>query len=337
LPDSFVVTSIDGTTQTVTITINGANDAAPRVAPTDIQLSTSVPLGSMSFSSFQFSGTLSATDPDPGAITFTIVGQSDPGLFSITGNSLTSGNLGQNDQFTVTVRATQAGDPVGVFKEETFGIITGSNGNNTADNVSGLTGDDVLYGNGGNDMIFGLGGNDTLFGQDGDDVLDGGAGANILVGGAGNDDFLIRNLAGTSTIITDFEAGANNTIVDQLRFDIPPGSDTFAIGDNDLIVENLRLSSAGSTNVANTEIVVNNSTNFANTAAVQTYIDGHTNITGGALFVVYNSELGNAAVYYDSNPNVVGGAVLVAELENITTLTGANSLSSFNAGDFIFI
>jgi Ca2+-binding RTX toxin-like protein len=53
-----------------------------------------------------------------------------------------------------------------------------------------LVGDDnanVLSGLGGNDSLRGLGGNDTLYGGDGDDLMTGSSGADLLDGGAGTD------------------------------------------------------------------------------------------------------------------------------------------------------
>ncbi|TIS83950.1 MAG: RTX toxin, partial [Mesorhizobium sp.] len=189
LSDSFTVFSEDGTAKLVSITINGADDGAPRFAPTDIQLTPSTTTGDVNFSSFQFTGTLSATDPDPGSFVYSITSQSDPGLFSITGSTLNSGDLSPSKAYSITVQATQVGDPAGPPYQysETFQVITGSNGN-SSDALNGANGgDDVLYGNGGADIILGMAGNDTLFGQSGNDTLNGGDGIDKLVGGAGTD------------------------------------------------------------------------------------------------------------------------------------------------------
>ncbi|NPD14038.1 hypothetical protein HOY34_02350 [Xinfangfangia sp. D13-10-4-6] len=62
--------------------------------------------------------------------------------------------------------------------------ISGSNHNDT------LSGDNLangLWGLSGNDYLFGRGGNDSLYGGDGNDTLVGGAGADRLDGGAGRD------------------------------------------------------------------------------------------------------------------------------------------------------
>ncbi len=69
-------------------------------------------------------------------------------------------------------------------------------GSSFADNITGNTGDNILFGGDGDDIISGgdgddvirgEGGADTLNGQGGDDFIAGGTGVNTLDGGAGND------------------------------------------------------------------------------------------------------------------------------------------------------
>jgi Ca2+-binding RTX toxin-like protein len=96
-------------------------------------------------------------------------------------------------------------------------------GDDNANVIVGLGGDDILYGGGGNDLLVGgrgnevdqevngglFGGNDFLSGGDGDDELLGGLGADTLTGGAGNDTFVYAD-GGGADIITDFVAGAGS-------------------------------------------------------------------------------------------------------------------------------
>lgn len=61
-----------------------------------------------------------------------------------------------------------------------------------------LVGDNTanqLRGGAGNDLLLGLGGNDSLDGGWGADRLDGGTGADVLTGGDGNDMFIVDNVA----------------------------------------------------------------------------------------------------------------------------------------------
>ncbi|WP_292442532.1 VCBS domain-containing protein [Mesorhizobium sp.] len=219
--DTFNVVSVDGTPTTVTVNILGTADGPPHFAPTDIQLTPSTTTGDVNFSAFDFSGTLSATDPDPGSFVYSITSQSDPGLFSITGSTLNSGDLSPSKAYSITVQATQVGDPVGLTYQysETFQVITGSNGNSSDSLSNPVGGDDVLYGNGGADSIFGLAGNDTLFGQGGNDTLSGGDGNDRLVGGVGADT-LTGGLGSDTfyygTAVSDSAPGAGNfdTITD---------------------------------------------------------------------------------------------------------------------------
>ncbi|WP_313903602.1 VCBS domain-containing protein [Rhizobium bangladeshense] len=332
--DTLSVSSLDGTaSHNIVVAITGADDGPARQAPTDIKLTPVVPADSVNFNNFEFSGLLSATDPDAGGFSFSIASQSNPGLFSITGNTLNSDALSTNGTFSVTVTATQTGDPMGPAfeKTETFTMITGGNGN-SVDNPSGGTGDDVLYGGGGNDMMFGLGGDDTLFGQDGNDTLNGGVGNNTLTGGVGNDTFFFQKFANTTNHMTDFNAGTNSTTVDRFQLDVGGGTFEFAVGNNDTSADNVKVGNNGTINVAGTEVAVKTDVSVTN-ATVQSTINGYSNITTGALFVFHNTDLGHAAIYYDQNPSSAGGAVLVAEFDNITTLGG---LANCNSGDFLF-
>ena len=176
LSDSFTVLSQDGTAQMVSITINGADD---RMAPTDINLIIDSPLTDQNNMNFSVTGTLVATDADPGDFSYTLVSQTPSGgsaaIFSISDdNLLSAGNLGQNQTYTLEINATQTGDPVGMSYTESFTIITGSNANsgpNANDTLSATTGDDVLFGGAGNDILVGGSGDDTLFGHAGSDTL----------------------------------------------------------------------------------------------------------------------------------------------------------------------
>lgn len=55
------------------------------------------------------------------------------------------------------------------------------------DEITGATGNDIVYARGGNDTVNGNDGNDGLYGEVGNDTLRGGAGRDYLVGGDGND------------------------------------------------------------------------------------------------------------------------------------------------------
>ncbi|WP_292572711.1 VCBS domain-containing protein [Mesorhizobium sp.] len=303
--DAFTVTVTDGdgalVTQSYTVHVSGADDGPPRFAPTDIQLTPNTsPTGDVNFNQFSFSGTLSATDADPGSFVYSITSQSDAGLFSISGNTLSSGSLTTSNTATVTVQATQVGDPAGPAYQysETFQFITGSNG------VSGETfnspsnnGDDVLYGNGGADQIFGLAGNDTLFGQSGNDTLNGGDGNDKLVGGVGAD--TLTGGAGADTFyygsdVSDSPASAaNDTITD------------FVHG-----VDKIDLSSIDANTVSGGD---------------QAFLFGGQNAATVANSITWSESGGNTIVHVDVNGNTTADFQI--------TLTGINL--GLTASDFV--
>jgi Ca2+-binding RTX toxin-like protein len=61
------------------------------------------------------------------------------------------------------------------------------NGGDGTDSIYGEGGSDTIDGGGGNDSVDGGEGNDVLYGGDGDDRISGGNGDNVIIGGAGND------------------------------------------------------------------------------------------------------------------------------------------------------
>lgn len=85
-----------------------------------------------------------------------------------------------------------AGDDI-IYGSVVDDVLKGGSGNDTIhgdagnDHIMGDEGNDLLYGGLGNDLIEGGAGHDTLFGDQGDDILSGGDGNDILWGGAGND------------------------------------------------------------------------------------------------------------------------------------------------------
>jgi VCBS repeat-containing protein len=229
LQDTFTVLSQDGTSQLVTITINGATDVVNH-APTDITLiandigGNSLPGASASL------GTFMTTDQDVGdTFTYSLLAGSSSGFTvgSTTGVLTTTSGLSQSTTYTLDVQTQDSG---GAMYHEVFNIITGtsqgggpSTGNDTLPSGSGgnpiLVGDDVLYGSGGNDLIFGGSGNDGVFGQNGTDNLVGGAGNDTLSGGQDSDTFTwLSGDQGTTSVpaidtIMNFSSTGNKDVL----------------------------------------------------------------------------------------------------------------------------
>ena len=114
---------------------------------------------------------------------------------TVTGGVVTTtAALAANSVYTLTVRATETGNP-SAFVDEPITIQTGADETDSL-NGSGFT--DVIYGLDGDDTLNGLGNSDTLFGQAGDDILNGGVGNDNLTGGTGDDE--VNGSAGNDTI-----------------------------------------------------------------------------------------------------------------------------------------
>jgi Ca2+-binding RTX toxin-like protein len=96
-------------------------------------------------------------------------------------------------------------------------------GDDNANRIFGMAGNDKIYGNGGNDylsggdgndVILGGAGNDKIYGGAGNDVLNGGAGSDYLSGDAGNDIIYARDNA-RDTVVGG--AGADRAKIDKNR------------------------------------------------------------------------------------------------------------------------
>jgi VCBS repeat-containing protein len=178
-------------------------------------------------------------------------------------------------------------------------------------------------GTAGNDILIGDGNNNVLNGNDGDDILIGAGGSDTLTGGDGNDYFWWGATPDFGDIITDFTPGS-----DKLVFDVP----AIQIGNEDTTVTFLEGDDAA-INVVGTEVGVKTDAPVA-TAGIQGKIDSYGNITHGAFFAFLDETKGHAVLYYDPNPSTASGAELVADITNITTLAELSALSS---GDFLFV
>ncbi len=117
-------------------------------------------------------------------------------------------------------------------------------GGEGADTLIGGTGDDIIYGGTGNDVLRGGAGNDQLYAESGDDLLDGGEGDDILNGGIDNDTYIVNRTSGAD-IIQNYDPSGDD--VDVIGFQDAMG----AINDQDLWFErvgnDLKISVIGTT------------------------------------------------------------------------------------------
>jgi hypothetical protein len=185
-------------------------------------------------------GTVSAVDPDGGAVTYSIAGGADAARFTIDAKTgvlqfVTApdyeapNDAGGDHVYDVTVKASDGTTSdvqaisVTILNVQDGVTIMGSNGSDAINGTSAnpalrtTAAEDTVFGGDGNDTIQGLGGDDNLNGDAGKDVLTGGAGADRLIGGAGADQF-VYNAVSESTptvrdLITDFSHAQGDKIV----------------------------------------------------------------------------------------------------------------------------
>src|SRR5205085_6569669 len=104
-------------------------------------------------------------------------------------------------------------------------ILSGMGGD---DNIWGGTGNDDIAGQDGNDLLYGGSNSDIISGGDGADYIVGGFGSDELYGGAGFDTFVYRDVRDTGDVIYDFQFG---DMLDFREIDADPtaaGDEAFA-------------------------------------------------------------------------------------------------------------
>jgi Ca2+-binding RTX toxin-like protein len=194
--------------------------------------------------------TVKATDQEPGALHYAIVGGADKDAFTIdeTAGALafktapdfeTPADAGGNNVYDIVVEAI---DGLGMSDSQALAIavtdvagvtrngnilpnaLTGTgegdtlDGRQLNDTLSGLAGNDLLIGGSGHDTMLGGAGNDTMRGGGGNDLMTGGAGADTMTGGTGNDRFIYGAME-------DFGAVADPLAVHDVVTDFRSGQD----------------------------------------------------------------------------------------------------------------
>jgi VCBS repeat-containing protein len=211
LTETLTVTSTDGSTHDIVVTINGADE--PILAPT-----VAAPI----------TGTGDPNDFDlllSGSALSTTTGATITGSPGNVNDTLHGSNVGEN------INPGNGDDTV--YGHDGVDVINGGAGVDLLygqaghDNINGAGGVDTVYGGSGNDTITGSGDADTIYGGSGVDTIDGGGGNDTIVGGYGADN-LTGDSAGTGDVnrftflstldtgdsITDFQAGAGGDILD---------------------------------------------------------------------------------------------------------------------------
>jgi VCBS repeat-containing protein len=239
LTDSFTVTTVDGTAQVVTITINGSNDAAIISGTTTGSV---IEAGGATCGTPAATGTLTDTDVDNTPDTFAAVdcptlSAGGYGTFTMTSDgvwtyTLDNGNCAVQaldtgdtltDSFTVrtvdgtakavtiTIHGSSDADP-----NDFDALATGTRVRSDPPYIYGTRGDDtiaregdhgqIIYGGAGSDTITGTCSCDLIYGGSGNDRLKGDDGDDTIYGGSGSD--TINGNNGCDTIVGGY--GADN-------------------------------------------------------------------------------------------------------------------------------
>lgn len=234
---NFEVKASDGTNttiQTLAVTITNVNET-PVITSNGGGTSAAISIAENS----SFVTTVTSTDPEGTAHTYSISGGADAALFAInasTGaltfksapNYEAPADVGANNVYNVSVAASD-----GSLTDTQALAVTVTNVNETTTTTTTtittttpvdlvLNGDgnaNTLTGGDGHDKLYGFGANDTLKGGAGNDWLDGGKGNDLLTGGAGADTFVFR-VAGKSNFdqILDFQSGIDHIALSSSTF-----------------------------------------------------------------------------------------------------------------------
>jgi VCBS repeat-containing protein len=208
--DSFTYTISDGQggsdTATVTLTINGVNDAP---VATDSLIATNEGVAA--------AGMLTGTDVDSDAVTFSLEQGPQNGsvVINADGSYVYTPYEGVIGQDSFTFRVT---DGQGAFDIATVEIDIAEVGESAEPKE--ITGTD------GNDVLIGSAFDDFLSGGLGNDILIGGLGSDVLVGGEGTDRFAYWSPDEGGDTIVDFAVSEDVLVIDAWAFGggLEPGS-----------------------------------------------------------------------------------------------------------------
>ncbi|MBJ7414781.1 MAG: hypothetical protein JHC88_04835, partial [Niveispirillum sp.] len=181
-------------------------------------------------------------------------------------------------------------------------------------------------------ILTGAGGADTLVGGAGDDTITGGAGNDSITLGTGSDVFVVTGstqAANGTDSITDFSFGTSTTTVDQLQFDLTSTTKVFGTA------------SGGITAAAGTEILVLDTTTYADATAAQAAARTAfgANDNAAEAIVIWQDTLGNLFVstYADATADATANGTLQTQLIQLVGLSLNANGGQIDAGDFSII
>ncbi|WP_131574243.1 calcium-binding protein, partial [Paracoccus nototheniae] len=231
-------------------------------------------------------------------------------LFSLAGDGTLAltGTLGINQTHQLDLTFST----LGVSQTERLQVRTGTN---SADAITGSTGDDLVYGLGGVDVLTGGTGDDVLFGQAGNDTLNGGDGRDILSGGRNND---------------QIQGGAGD---DLFLYAWGDGSDVVNGGDG---ADRLRITGTAGNETLTASWNGTTLTALSGTSAIVSVEQIEVDLAGSADTLVYAA--GSAGVVVDLGAGTASGFSAIANIANVRSgngadvLTGNDLANSLNAG-----
>lgn len=181
-------------------------------------------------------------------------------------------------------------------------------------------------------ILTGAGGADTLVGGAGADTITGGAGNDSITLGGGDDVFVVTGLtqaANGTDSITDFSFGTSTTTVDKIRLDVTSTTKVFGTA------------SGGITAAAGTEILVLDTTTYADATAAQAAARTAfgANDNAAEAIVIWQDTLGNLflSVYADSTADATANGTLETQMIQFVGLSLSANGSQIDAGDFDLI
>ena len=323
--DGLTVATADGTTQAITVTMHGTNDAPVF----DSTPSSTLQVDENSTSTgFQFS----AHDVDSSSWLFGIETGGDGSLFDVdaSGNltfkvapdyeNPTDLNHDNTYQLTVSVTDTEGAKTtteVSVHVNDLPGLTI--NDSNFGDVITGSEEQDTIYGNGGSDTITALGGDDFIDAGSGDDTVYAGTGSDNVIGGAGNDK--LYGEAGNDTLNG---GSGNDLIVGGVGSDILTGGsslDTFqynAVNEgSDTITDFVRGQDKLEFDHTAFGLIQNGTVTVTNGATLGAVTETGTD----AQFIFTSSD---HTLWYDANGGGTSDAVEIAKLTGVNALTSSD-------------
>ena len=206
--DTITVATADGTTQQISITIAGSNDAAQITGTTSAEVReddvTTV------------SGTLAVTDVDSGEAHFTAathqgthgslaIDEQGAWTYNLNNDADSVQGLGDGETATDTITVATADGTTQQISITIAGSSDSLIGTEAGETIAGGEGSDTIIAGGGDDVLSGNGGNDSLVGGAGDDQVFGGSGEDVAVFSGESNQYFFQDTGSGLEVIDTLE------------------------------------------------------------------------------------------------------------------------------------